>query len=134
MGKLIVVEFMTLDGVAQSGGGPDEDRDGGFSHGGWHAPYLDPEAGRVMLEGAKTMDALLLGRRTYNVLIAGPTPASATGTWRTAPADPAPHDGRESIVFRADPLGKPNRVPPAGFEPALPPPEAGSPPPLWRLW
>ena len=78
MGKLVVVEFMTLDGVAQSGGGPDEDRDGGFSHGGWHAPYLDPEAGRVMLEGAKTMDALLLGRRTYDVF---------AGYWPTAPEE-----------------------------------------------
>ena len=78
MGKLIVAEFMTLDGVAQSGGGPNEDRDGGFSHGGWHAPYLDPEAGRVMLEGAKTMDALLLGRRTYDVF---------AGYWPTAPEE-----------------------------------------------
>ena len=78
MGKLIVAEFMTLDGVAQSGGGPDEDRDGGFSHGGWHAPYLDPEAGRVMLEGTKTMDALLLGRRTYDVF---------AGYWPTAPEE-----------------------------------------------
>ncbi|HZZ49656.1 MAG TPA: dihydrofolate reductase family protein [Pseudonocardia sp.] len=67
MGKLIVAEFMTLDGVAQSGGQPDEDRDGGFSHGGWHAPFLDPEAGKVMFEVAGSMDALLLGRRTYDV-------------------------------------------------------------------
>lgn len=78
MGKLVIAEFTTLDGVAQSGGGPDEDRDGGFSHGGWHAPYLDPEAGRVMLEGAKTMDALLLGRRTYDVF---------AGYWPTAPEE-----------------------------------------------
>jgi hypothetical protein len=56
VGKLIVAEFMTLDGVAQSGGQPDEDRDGGFSYGGWHAPFRDPEAGKVMFEGAQSMD------------------------------------------------------------------------------
>ncbi len=39
MGKLIVTEFVTLDGVAQAPGGPDEDRDGGFAHGGWQAPH-----------------------------------------------------------------------------------------------
>jgi dihydrofolate reductase len=78
MGKLIVAEFTTLDGVAQSPGEPDEDRDSGFSHGGWHAPYLDPEAGRDMLEAAKTMDALLLGRRTYDVF---------AGYWPTAPKE-----------------------------------------------
>ncbi|GAA4667426.1 MULTISPECIES: dihydrofolate reductase family protein [Amycolatopsis] len=70
MGKLIVAEFMTLDGVAQSGGQPDEDTDGGFRYGGWHAPFLDLEASKVMLEGAQSMDALLLGRRTYDVFAA----------------------------------------------------------------
>lgn len=78
MGKLIVAEFMTLDGVAQSGGGRDEDRDGGFSYGGWHAPYLSAEAGHVMFESAKKMDALLLGRRTYDVF---------AGYWPTAPEE-----------------------------------------------
>ncbi|WP_246271380.1 hypothetical protein [Amycolatopsis acididurans] len=67
MGTLIVTEFMTLDGVGQSPGQPDEDRDGGFSHGGWHAPFLDPEAGKAGFEAARSMDALLLGRRTYDV-------------------------------------------------------------------
>jgi len=67
MGKLIVTEFMTLDGVAQAPGGPDEDRDGGFTHGGWQAPVADPESGGVIFEQAKGMDALLLGRRTYEI-------------------------------------------------------------------
>lgn len=67
MGKLIVTEFMTLDGVAQAPGGVDEDLDGGFEHGGWQAPVSDPASGEVMFEQAKSMDALLLGRRTYDL-------------------------------------------------------------------
>ena len=67
MGKLIVTEFVTLDGVAQAPGGPDEDRDGGFSHGGWQAPLADQESGEVIFEQARSMDALLLGRRTYEI-------------------------------------------------------------------
>ena len=67
MGRLIVTEFMTLDGVAQGPGGPDEDREGGFTHGGWQAPLDDDGAGDVVFERAKTMDALLLGRKTYEI-------------------------------------------------------------------
>ncbi len=67
MGQLIVTEFVTLDGVGQAPGGIDEDRDGGFPHGGWHAPVSDPESGAVMFEQASTMGALLLGRRTYEI-------------------------------------------------------------------
>jgi len=67
MGKLIVTEFVTLDGVAQGPGGPDEDRDGGFVHGGWQAPLMDEDSGEAIFEQAKSMDALLLGRRTYEI-------------------------------------------------------------------
>jgi len=67
MGRLIVTEFVTLDGVAQAPGGPDEDRDGGFVHGGWQAPLVDRESGGVVFEQARSMDALLLGRRTYEI-------------------------------------------------------------------
>jgi dihydrofolate reductase len=67
MGKLIVTEFVTLDGVAQAPGAPDEDPEGGFAHGGWQAPVMDEESGEVMFERAKSMDALLLGRRTYEI-------------------------------------------------------------------
>ena len=62
MGKLVVTEFATLDGVAQAPGEPDEDRDGDFAYGGWQAPLLDADSGTSMFEQAKTMDALLLGR------------------------------------------------------------------------
>lgn len=78
MGKLIVTEFVTLDGVGQAPGGPDEDRDGGFAHGGWQAPLLDQEAGGVLFEQARNMDALLLGRRTYQIF---------AGYWPTAPEE-----------------------------------------------
>jgi dihydrofolate reductase len=67
MGKLIVTEFVTLDGVAQAPGGRDEDRDGGFVHGGWQAPVADEESGEVIVEQARSMDALLLGRKTYEI-------------------------------------------------------------------
>ena len=67
MGKLIVTEFVTLDGVAQAPGGPDEDREDGFTHGGWQGPLADPESGDIMFDGARSMDALLLGRTTYEI-------------------------------------------------------------------
>jgi len=67
MGTLIVTEFVTLDGVAQAPGAPDEDRDGSFTHGGWQAPIMDDDAENVVFEQAKSMDALLLGRRTYDI-------------------------------------------------------------------
>ena len=67
MGKLIVTEFMTLDGVAQAPGQPDEDVEGGFAHGGWQAPVADEESGEVIFAEASGMDALLLGRKTYEI-------------------------------------------------------------------
>ena len=78
MGELIVTEFVTVDGVAQAPGGPDEDRDDGFTHGGWQAPLRNPEAGSVVFENARTMDALLLGRKTYE---------NFANSWPTAPAE-----------------------------------------------
>ena len=65
MRKLVVSEFMTLDGVMQAPGGKDEDRDGGFEHGGWTIPYWHDEIGKSFLAIMKECDALLLGRRTY---------------------------------------------------------------------
>jgi len=61
---------VTLDGVGQAPGEPDEDRDGGFTHGGWQAPLLDKAFGQVMFEQATSMDALLLGRKTYEIFAA----------------------------------------------------------------
>jgi dihydrofolate reductase len=65
MRKLIVSEFVTLDGVMQAPGGKDEDRDGGFEYGGWTWPYWHDDIGKSFLALMKDVDALLLGRRTY---------------------------------------------------------------------
>jgi dihydrofolate reductase len=65
MRKLIVSEFVTLDGVMQAPGGKDEDRDGGFQHGGWTIPYWHDDIGKTFEAFLKDVDALLLGRRTY---------------------------------------------------------------------
>ncbi len=65
MRKLIVSEFVTLDGVMQAPGGKDEDRDGGFEHGGWTIPYWHDDIGKKFGELMKDVDAFLLGRRTY---------------------------------------------------------------------
>lgn len=78
MGELIVTEFTTLDGVAQAPGGPEEDPEGGFAYGGWQAPLFDDEAGGLIFDQAKGMDALLLGRRTYDIFAA---------YWPKAPAE-----------------------------------------------
>ena len=65
MRKLIVSEFVTLDGVMQAPGGKDEDRDGGFEYGGWTLPYWHDDIGKSFGALMKDVDALLLGRRTY---------------------------------------------------------------------
>ena len=65
MRKLIVSEFITLDGVIQAPGGADEDRDHGFAYGGWTGPYWHDEIGKTFLALMKDVDAILLGRRTY---------------------------------------------------------------------
>ena len=70
MGKLYIDLFTTLDGVAQAPGGPDEDLDGGFRFGGWQAPHMDELIGESVSAGIETMDALLLGRRTYEIFAA----------------------------------------------------------------
>ncbi len=66
--RVVVSEFMSLDGVVQAPGGPQEDTSGGFRHGGWSIPFFDPEVmGPVMGEVAENSEALLQGRRTYEV-------------------------------------------------------------------
>jgi len=78
VGKLVVNTFTTLDGVIESPGMPEEDTEGGFDKGGWQVPYFDQESGQAMGQGMAAFDALLLGRKTYEIF---------AGFWPHAPAD-----------------------------------------------
>ena len=70
MRKVVVVEWMTLDGVVQAPGHPDEDRDGGFEHAGWHLSYFDDPSRTWVVQGYSDAGGFLLGRRTYENLAA----------------------------------------------------------------
>jgi dihydrofolate reductase len=78
MRKLIVQTFMTLDGVMQAPGGPGEDDDGGFTHGGWSMTYWDDKMGEVMGEATSRPFAMVLGRKSYDIL---------SSYWPTAPEE-----------------------------------------------
>lgn len=67
MPKLIVNAFLTFDGIMQAPGGPDEDREGGFEHGGWQFPYADDVTGKLITAGIADASAFLLGRKTYEI-------------------------------------------------------------------
>jgi len=90
MPKIVVVNFVTLDGVIQSVLSADEDREGGFAAGGWVQPYMDEVVGRVMSEATTGAGGLLLGRKTYQTFAA---------TWSVA-------DQREPAVAALNRLPK----------------------------
>ena len=70
MRELVVQTFLTLDGVMQAPGGPEEDVSGGFAHGGWSVNYWDDQMGEVMNEATSRPFAMVLGRRTYDIMAA----------------------------------------------------------------
>ena len=70
MRKLVAGTFLTMDGVMQAPGGPDEDHDGGFEHGGWLVPYFDDKLLELMTEWTDRAGGFLLGRRTYDIFAA----------------------------------------------------------------
>ena len=77
--RIVISEFISLDGVVQAPGGPEEDTEGGFRHGGWSMPFFDPEVmGSAVDEVAQRTDALLFGRRTWQVM---------AGAWPDRAAD-----------------------------------------------
>ncbi len=78
MRKLGVVEFLSLDGVYQAPGDPNEDTEGGFAHGGWHLPYGDDVLFEAAARGMAETDAQLFGRKTYEIMAAH---------WPNAPSD-----------------------------------------------
>jgi dihydrofolate reductase len=78
MARIVVSEFLTLDGVMQAPGDPDEDRSGGFDQGGWQLAYFDDAFGKFVLGGFERAEGLLLGRLTYE---------NFARFWPNAPAD-----------------------------------------------
>ena len=78
--RIVISEFISLDGVVQAPGGPEEDTDGGFAHGGWTHPFFDPEVmGGAITDALSEADALLFGRRTWQTMAAA---------WPERPDDP----------------------------------------------
>ncbi|MFI1386271.1 dihydrofolate reductase family protein [Embleya sp. NPDC020886] len=69
--RIVIAEFVSLDGVVQAPGGPEEDTDGGFAHGGWTHPYFDPAVmGKALAEWSVTTGAMLFGRSTWQTMAA----------------------------------------------------------------
>lgn len=70
MARIVITQFLTLDGVMQAPGGADEDRSGGFEHGGWQGPYFDDTAAQAVEKSMAQVGGFLLGRRTYEIFAA----------------------------------------------------------------
>ena len=77
--KLTVQTFLTLDGVMQAPGGPEEDPSEAFTHGGWQAPFPDPAVGEFVTELNSHASAFLFGRRTFDIFRGYPATSCRSG-------------------------------------------------------
>ena len=110
MRKLIVLSFITVDGVIQAPGGPLEDTSGGFPYGGWQAPYLDEFLDKILDEELRDPFDLLLGRKTFDIFASywpsheeiGPGPAINNATKYVASNTLTSHDWKKSVFFKGD--------------------------------
>ena len=116
MRKLIVLEFMTLDGVIQAGGGPEEDTSNGFAYGGWQAPYSDEVSDALMQKQMSLPFDLLLGRKTFEIWApfwpkhADIWPGSATATKYVASNSMTSHEWKPSVFLGGDIVKKINEI------------------------
>jgi dihydrofolate reductase len=92
MRKLIVQALVTLDGVMQAPGAPEEDDSGGFTHGGWSVNYADEQVGQFMADATGKPFAMVLGRKTYDIMAA---------YWPTAPEDQGARTFNEATKYVA---------------------------------
>jgi dihydrofolate reductase len=106
MRKIIVLSFITLDGVMQGPGGPTEDTSGNFTHGGWVVPYFDDGVGKIMEEQMSKPFALLLGRKTFELFASywphadgGKNPINEA-TKYVASHTLTTHEWRKSVFFK----------------------------------
>jgi hypothetical protein len=98
MRKLIVLSFITLDGIMQAPGGPEEDPSGGFKYGGWSVGYFDESLGNIMAEQMGHPFDLLLGRKTYDIFAAyWPRAADDIGQGSTGQRNMSCHIGRSVL-------------------------------------
>jgi len=108
MRKVIALEFMSLDGVIQAGGAPQEDTSGGFAYGGWQAPYSDDTLGTVMQKQMSLPFDLLLGRKTFDIWEpywpkhTDIWPGAATATKYVASNTRTSSDWQPSVFFGGD--------------------------------
>jgi dihydrofolate reductase len=108
MRNVIVLEFITLDGVIQAGGGPEEDTSGGFAYGGWQVPYSDDVLGAVMKKQMNMPFDLLLGRKTFDIWApywpkhADIWPGVMTATKYVTSNTMTSHEWQPSVFFGGD--------------------------------
>ena len=98
MRQLRVIEFLSLDGVMQSPGDPEEDTEGGFRHGGWQRPYFDDVLATEAAKGMAATDAYLFGRKTYEKMAAFWPTATGDGTVAPPPVRFCKRRRRRAVI------------------------------------